>query len=42
MRCVQQKRVQEEKELRQRKEGVEAGQIEALLGREPVGCILDG
>ena len=31
------------KELRQREEGVEAGQTEALLGGGPVGgCILDG
>ena len=43
VRCAWQKRVfQEEKELRQREEGVEAGQIEALLGGGPVGgCILD-
>ena len=43
VRYAQQKRVREEKELRQSEEGVELGQIEALLGGGPVGgCILDG
>ena len=37
------RKVQQEKELRQREEGVEVGQIEALLGGGPVGgCNLDG